>query len=190
MSSLSALVKRWKKFRLPVVFYHTTFAQNVRQIMQDQRIIANRGESICKERNGLVSLSDHMTKGIVEFFGNVVLEFDAAAIYAKNPLTAPKHYGSSSDIAKYDDVPLFENEWVAPKEIRFDLEDINRVLLITSRNCREPEFEDVVRVLRSNAIEFCFLSERWLSDKMVTDMTSYLYRLRGWRRFKKARADV
>ncbi|PIU28239.1 MAG: hypothetical protein COT09_05605, partial [Candidatus Hydromicrobium americanum] len=159
-------------------------------ILMDQKIIANRGKSICKEKNGLVSLSDRITKGIVEFFGSVIFELDAVSIYRKNRLIAPRNYGSSSDIRKYDEVPLFENEWVASKELKFDLADINKVLFITSRCYREPAFKDVVKVLKTKGIEYVFLSERWLADNIVTDMASYLSRIRGWIKFNKVAKDV
>ena len=187
MDEFTLLKERWKYFNMPVVFYHTTFTENVPQILKEQKIIANKGFSICKEQNAIVSLSDRITKGIVEFFGNVVFEFDAVSLYMKNKLITPKNYGSSSDIKKYDEVPLFENEWFIPKEVKFDLADINKVLLITSRNLREATFKDVVKAIKSNGIVYSFLSERWLSDNIVTDMTSYLLRIRNWRKFKNCR---
>jgi hypothetical protein len=185
MDKFILLKKRWEKSNLPPIFYHTTFMENVALILKEQRIIANEGESICKEKNGVVSLSDRITKGAIEFLGNVVFEFDAVSIYRKNRLIVPKNYGSSSDISKYDEMPLFENEWVISEELKFDLEDINKVLLITSRNFRESAFRDVVKALKDKDIEYIFLAERWLSDNIVTDMTSYLLRIRGWRKFNK-----
>lgn len=187
MDKFALLKERWNYLKLPVVFYHTTFAKNVAQILKEQKIIANKGFSICKEQNNIVSLSDRITKGIVEFFGNVVFEFDAVSLYIKNKLITPKNYGSSSDIKKYDEVPLFENEWFIPMEVKFDLADINKVLLITSRNFKEAKFKDVVNAIKSKGIEYYFLSERWLSDNTVTDMTSYLLRIRNWRKFIKCR---
>lgn len=183
MNNLSLLRKRWKRLELPVVFYHTTFVENAPLILKEQKIVANKGGSICQEKNGLVSLSDRITKGIVEFFGNVVFEFDAVSIYRKNKSITPKSYGSSSNIRKYDEVPLFENEWVVPKELKFSLEDINKVLLITNRNFRESAFENAAKALKSKGVEYIFLSERWLSDNIVTDMTRYLFRIRGWKKF-------
>jgi len=185
MDKLTLIKKKWKKSNLPVVFYHTTFVENVPLICKEQIIIANKGKSICKDKNGLVSLSDRITKGIVEFCGNVVFEFDAVSIYRKNRLIAPQNYGNSSDIRKYDEVPLFENEWVIAKELKFDLEDINKVLLMTSRNFRESAFRYVIKALKDKDIEYIFLAERWLSDNIVTDMASYLLRIRGWRKFNK-----
>jgi len=80
-------------------------------ILEEQRIIANKGNSICQSKNGFISLSDRITKGIVEFFGNVVFEFDAVSLYRRNNLIAPRDYGiSEDDIAKYDELPFFENE--------------------------------------------------------------------------------
>lgn len=185
MDNIPSLTKRWKGSRLPPVFYHTTFVENMPLILEEQKIIANKGGSICQEKNGLISLSDRITKGIVEFFGNVVFEFDAVSIYRKNKSITPKSYGSSSNIRKYDEVPLFENEWAVPKELKFSLEDINKVLLITNRNFRESAFENAAKALKSKGVEYIFLSERWLSDSVVTDMTSYLSRIRGWDKFNK-----
>ncbi|MEW6674862.1 MAG: hypothetical protein AB1348_02410 [Nitrospirota bacterium] len=156
-------------------------------ILKDQKIIANKGKSICEAKNGLVSLSDRITKGIAEFFGNVIFEFDAVSLYVKNKLIAPKNYWNPYNFKKlYDEVPLFENEWVVKKELKFDLKDINEVLLITSRDFREPAFKNVVKTLTSYGVAYSFLSERWLPDNMVTDMTSYLIRFRRWRKFKDA----
>jgi len=186
MNKFPLLKKRWEKSNLPPIFYHTTFVENVPLILKDQKIIANKGESICKDKDGLVSLSDRITKGIVEFFGNVVFEFDAISIYRKNMSITPKDYGSSSDIRKYNEVPLSENEWVMPKELKFELVDINKVILVTSRNFRESAFKSVVKALKSKGINHIFLSEKWLSDNIVTDMTSYLLRIRGWNTFNKA----
>lgn len=179
------LALKWEKAKLPPVFYHTTFIKNTPLILNERKIIANKGESICKEKNGLVSLSDRITKGIVEFFGNVVFEFDAVSIYRKNELIAPKNYGSSSDIRKYDEIPLFENEWVIPNELRFELVDIHRVIIVTSRSFKESAFKNVVKAIRSKGINYIYLSERQLSDNIVTDMTSYLLRIRGWDKFNK-----
>lgn len=183
MDKFTLLKKRWEKAHLPVVFYHTTFIENAPLILKEQKVIANKGESICKEKNGLVSLSDRITKGNIEFFGNVVFDLDAVSLYMKNELIAPRNYGSSSDIGKYDERPLFENEWVIPKELKFDLADINKVLLITSRYFKESAFKDVVKALKSKGVEYIFLSERSLPDNIVTDMTSYLLRMRGWKKF-------
>jgi len=184
MDNLSVINERWKKSKLTPVLYHTTFLENAPLILKEQKIIANKGDSICKTKNGFISLSDRITQGIVAFFGNVIFEFDAVSLYRKNKSIAPKNYGSSSDIRKYyDEVPLFENEWVIPKELEFDLTDINKVLLITSGNYKESAFASVVETLENKDIEYCFISERWLSDNMVTDMTRYLMRIRGWKKF-------
>jgi len=186
------LKERWKRLKLPVVFYHTTFVENVPLILKEQKIIANKGKSICKEDNELVSLSDRITKGIDEFFGNVVFEFDAVSLYSKNKLIAPRKYGSSSDIRKYDEAPLFENEWFIRDELKFNLEDINKVLLITNWKfgIRESSFKNVIKLLKSRDIEYIFLSERSLSDNIVTDMASYLLRIRGWKKFEKVATHV
>jgi hypothetical protein len=91
-------------------------------------------------------------------------------------------------LKKYDEVPLFENEWVVQKELKFNLEDINKVILITSRDFRKSSFMNIVKTLRSKGIKYLFLSERWLSDNTVTDMTSYLIRIRSWKKFKNEKA--
>jgi hypothetical protein len=186
MNYLSLLRKRWKRLKLPIVFYHTTFVENAPLILKEQKIIANEGQSVCKENNGVVSLSDKITKGIIEFFGNVVFEFDAVSLHRKNKSIAPRDYGiSEDDIVKYDELPFFENEWVAPKKLKFDLADINKVLLITSRDFKESTFEDVVTILKSKDIEYCFLSEKWLSDNILPDTTRYFFRIENWRKFIK-----
>lgn len=190
MDELTVLKERWRRAKLPTVFYHTTFINNVPLILKEQKIIANKGESICKERNGLVSLSDRITKGTTEFFGNVIFEFDAVSVYNKNQLMTPKTYGSSGNIAKYDEEPLFENEWIVPEELEFDLEDINKVLLIKNGNYRESAFKNVIKELKTRGIKYGFLSEKWLSNNIVTDMTSYLLRIRAWKRFKKSNRDA
>ena len=134
---------------------------NVPLILKERKIVANKGQSICKENNGVVSLSDRITKGIVEFFGNVVFEFDAVSLYRKNRMIAPRGYGiSEDDIDKYDELPFSENEWIVPRKLEFDLEDINIVLLITSMDFKESIFEDVFRILKCKGIEYCFLSEK------------------------------
>lgn len=186
MNSLSSLRENWKKAKLTPVLYHTTFVENAPLILEDRRIIANKGRSICKEKNGVISLSDRITKGIVEFFGNVVFEFDAVSIYRKNRLIIPKNYGRSRDISKYDEVPLFENEWTVPEELKFNSEDINKVLLIISKDFRELAYKGIIKTLTNNNIAYSFLSERWLRDNMVSDMTSYLLRIKGWNKFNKA----
>jgi hypothetical protein len=190
MDRFTLLKERWEKSNLPPVFYHTTFVENVPLIVKEQKIIANKGGSICRDKNGLVSLLDRVTKGIVEFFGNVIFEFNAVSLYSKNTLIAPKNYGSSSDIRKYDEVPLFENEWIVPKELKFDLENINRVFLIIDRNFGGLAFKNVVKTLKSKGIGYTLLSERWLSDNDVTDMTSHLIRTRCWRKFNKVARHV
>ncbi|HRU02365.1 MAG TPA: hypothetical protein P5239_11755 [Victivallales bacterium] len=179
MNDLSILNESWEKSNLPAIFYHTTFKENVSLILEDQKIIANKGKSICREKNGLVSLSDRITKGIIEFCGNVVFEFDAISIY-----------GNSRDISKYEEKPLFENEWILPKEIKFDLADINEVLLITSRHFMEFAFNDIVKVLKVKKIKYIFMSERLLSDNNVSDMTSYIIRMRSWKKFNKMAKHV
>ena len=190
MNNLSLLREKWRKSKLTPVLYHTTFIENAHLILKDQRIIANKGKSICEAKNGLVSLSDRISKGTVEFFGNVIFEFDAILLYSKNRLIAPKNYGNSHNIKKYDEVPLFENEWVVAKELKFDLEDINEVLLITSRDFKESAFKNIVKILTSMGVAYSFLSERWLPDNILTDMTSYLFRIRGWNKFNKAIRDA
>jgi hypothetical protein len=184
MDNLSAINERWKKSKLTPVLYHTTFLENAPLILKEQKIIANKGDSICKTKNGFISLSDRITQGIVAFFRNVIFEFDAVSLYRKNKSIAPKNQGSSSDIRKYyDEVPLFENDWVIPKELEFDLTDINKVLLITTRHYKGSASAIVVETLENKDIEYCFISGRWLSDNMVTDMIRYLMRIRGWKKF-------
>lgn len=186
MNNLSMLRKRWKRLELPLVFYHTTFVENASLILKEQKIVANKGQSICKENNGVVSLSDRITKGIIEFFGNVVFEFDAVSLHRKNKMIAPRDYGiSEDDIDKYDELPFSENEWIVPKKLEFDLEDINKVLLVMSRDFKESTFEDVVRVLKSKGIEYCFLSEKWLPDNVLSDTIAYFFRIENWKNFIK-----
>lgn len=183
---MDELILRWKKAKLPQVFYHTTFIDNAPLILEEQRIIANKGNSICQLKNGFISLSDRITKGIVEFFGNVVFEFDAVSLYRKNNLIAPRDYGiSEDDIAKYDELPFFENEWIVPEELRFNLKDINKVLYITSKDFREPTFNDIVTFLHNKGIEYTFLSERWLPDNILSDTARYFFRMENWGEFKK-----
>lgn len=189
MGKVTLLKERWEKSSLPIVFYHTTFVEHVPSILKERKIIANKGESICKAKNGLVSLSDRLTKGIIEFFGNVVFKFYAVSLYRKNRLIVPKSYGSN--IKKlYEEVPLFENEWTVPKKLKFDLDDIYEVFLITNKFFRESAFREVVKTLKSNGTKCLFLSERWLPDKEVTDMTSYLLRIRRWKKFSKERLSA
>lgn len=184
-SDLRTVRKRWKRLELPVVFYHTTFIENSIHILQGEKIIANKGYSICQSKNGFVSLSDRITRGIIEFFGNVTFEFDALSLYEKNKLIAPRDYGISEDnIKRYDELPFFENEWVVPEELRFELKDINNVLLITSKNFREPAFDVIITLLQSKKIEYTFLSERWLPDKILSDTGRYFFRIENWEKFK------
>jgi hypothetical protein len=131
-------------------------------------------------------LSDNITKGIIEFFGNVIFEFDAISLHKKNKIITPRDYGiSEADVNKYDEPPFFENEWLVPKKLKFNLEDINKVLLITSRGFNESKFEDVVRILKSKNIECCFLSEKWIPDKIQSDTIRYFHRIENWKKFIK-----
>ena len=187
---MDELTLKWEKARLPQVFYHTTFIDNAALILEEQRIIANKGNSICQSKNGFISLSDRITKGIVEFFGGVVFEFDAVSLYRKNNLIAPRDYGiSEDDIAKYDELPFFENEWIVPEELRFNLKDVNKVLLITSKDFREAAFDDIITLLQSKGIEYTSLSERWLSDNILPDTARYFFRIENWGKFKRPRED-
>jgi len=182
------LLEKWRGFGLPVAFYHTTFVENAPSILLEQKIIANKGDSICKEKNGFVSLSDRITKGIVEFFGNVVFEFDAVSLYKKNKLIAPRNYGiSEDDIEKHDELPFFENEWIIPHKLEFEDNDINKVLLITSRDFRKSAFKEVVSTLKTRDVGYYFLSEIWLSDREAPDQARYFFRIENWRKFNKAR---
>ena len=177
--------KRWKELELPVVFYHTTFTENAIHILQGEKIIANKGYSICQSKNGFVSLSDRMTKGIIEFFGNVTFEFDAMSLYEKNTLIAPRDYWiSEDDIKRYDELPFFENEWIVPEELRYNLKDINKVLLITNKDFREPAFDDIILLLQSKETGYMFLSEKWLSDNILSDTARYFFRIENWEKFK------
>lgn len=188
-NKMDQLASRWEKAKLTPVFYHTTFIENAPRILKQQTIVANKGESICGAKNGLVSLSDRITKGIVEFFGNVTFKFDAIGLYKRNKAISPKNYGSN--IRKlYEEIPLFENEWIAPHEVKFDLTDINEVLLIKSKLFRETKFEGLIKILERKGIEYCFFSERYLSDNDVSDMTNYLSRMRGWKKFSKMAQHV
>lgn len=182
---MDELILKWEKAKLPQVFYHTTFIDNAPLILEEQRVIANKGNSICQSKNGFISLSDRITKGIVEFFGNVVFEFDAVSLYRKNNLIAPRDYGiSEDDIAKYDELPFFENEWIVPEELRFNLKDVNKVILITSKDFREAAFDDIITLLQSKRIEYTSLSERWLSDNILPDTARYFFRIEDWGKFK------
>lgn len=183
--------KRWKKSNLPMVFYHITFVENTPLILKEQKIIANKGNSICQSKNGLVSMSDRITKGIIEFFGNVVFEFDAVSLYRKNKLITPRDYGiSEDDINKYDELPFFENEWVISKELKFDVNDINKVFLITSRDFQESIFDEVTKLLRSKGIRHSFLSVRWLHDNILSDIPRYFYRIENWSKFNEEAKHV
>jgi hypothetical protein len=186
VNNLSRLRERWGKSNLPVAFYHTTFVENAPLILKEEKIIANKGNSICQSKNGSVYLSDKISKGIVEFFGNVVFEFDAVSLYRKNKLIVPRDYGIlEDDIKRYDELPFFENEWVVPKELRFNMKDINRVLLITGKDFREPAFGDITTLLRNKEIEYTFLSERWLPDNILSDTARYFFRIENWVEFSK-----
>lgn len=180
------LKKTWERSGLPIAFYHTTFVENAPSILTQQKIIANKANSICQSKNGFISLSDRITKGIIEFFGNVVFEFDAISLYRKNKSIAPRDYGISEDaIEKYEELPFFENEWITQKELKFDLKDINKVLLIKSKDFKESSFKDVVRILKNKGIEYRFLSERWLADNIIPDITRYFFRIENWEKFDK-----
>ena len=180
-----SLKRKWRSARLPPVFYHTTFRDNVPFLIREQKLIANKGKSICQSRSGFVSLSDRVTQGIIEFFGNVVFEFDALFLYTKNGLIAPRDYQiAEDDIARYDELPLFENEWIVPNLVVFELNDIKKVSLITSKGFPESAFKPVTTLLESAEISYCFLSERWLPNKINTDIARYFFRLENWARFQ------
>lgn len=184
MMRLTSLKRKWRNAGLPPVFYHTTFVDNAPLIISEQKVSANKANSICRSKNGSVSLSDRITKGIVEFFGNVVFEFDALSLYGKNPSIAPRDYAiAEDDIERYDELPFFENEWRIPKVVVFELNDINKVLLITSKDFQESVFEPVTALLEGAKISYCFLAERWLPDKINSDIARYFFRLENWKRF-------
>jgi hypothetical protein len=65
----------------------------------------------------------------------------------------------------------------------FDLNNINKVLLITSKDFRASIFESVITLLQDARISYCFLSERWLPDKINIDTARYFSRLENWKRF-------
>ncbi len=182
---LTSLKRKWRNAGLPPVFYHTTFVDNAPLIISEQKVSANKDNSICRSKNISVSLSDRLTKGIVEFFGNVVFEFDALSLYQRNTLIAPRNYGvAEDDINRYDELPFFENEWRTPDVVDFDLNDINKVILITSKDFREPIFESITSLLEVATINHCFLSERWLPDNISSDTRRYFFRLENWSRFQ------
>ena len=81
-------------------------------------------------------------------------------------------------------MPFFENEWVVPEELKFDLEDINKVLFITSKDFREPTFDEVAKLLKSKDVKYGFLSVRWLHNNIIPDITRYFYRIEIWSKFK------
>ena len=181
---VASLKIKWRKAGLTPVFYHTTFIDNALLLIKDRKLSANRGNSICRSKNGSVSLSDRITKGIVEFFGNVVFEFDALSLYERNQSIAPRDYGiAEDDIERYDELPFFENEWRIPKVVAFELNDINKVLLITSKDFQESVFEPVTALLEGAKISYCFLSEKWLPDKINSDTARYFLRLENWKNF-------
>ena len=184
---LSSLKREWRRAGLPPVLYHTTFVDNAPLIIRGRKLSANKGGSICQSRNGFVSLADRITQGLIEFFGNVVFEFDALSLYARSQLIAPRDYKiAEDDIERYDELPFFENEWTAPKLVAFELNDINKVLLITSQDFREPVFEPIIALLQDARISHCFLSEGWLPDKLNSDIARYFSRLGNWKRFINA----
>jgi len=185
MDKLTLLKRGWAKSELPIVIYHTSFVENTALILKEQKLIANKGESICKEKNGYVSLSDRLTQGVIEFFGNVVFEFDAVTLFSKNPHIIPRDYGISEDeINRYDDFPFFENEWIIQGELKFSFSDINKVLFITDRHFKKPDFRAVTELLEDNNIKFCFLWEKYLPDNIGRDTFFYFTRLENWERFK------
>ena len=182
---LISLKRKWLNAGLSPVFYHTTFIYNAPLIISERNISVNKGNSICQSRDGFVSLSDRITRGIIEFFGNVVFEFNALSLYEKNLSIAPRDYGiAEDDIESYDELPFFENEWRTPKAVVFELSDINKVLLITSKDFQESVFERVTHLLEVATISHCFLSERWLPDKINSDTAQYFFRLENWNRFR------
>lgn len=109
MDNLTLLKKKWESAKLLAVFYYTTFIENALLILKEQKIIANKSNSICKEKNRQVSLSDGITKGIVEFFGNVTFEFDAISLYRKKISQLPLNINDGlSDIKNYDEAPFLK----------------------------------------------------------------------------------
>jgi len=183
--------RQWHTAGLPPVFYHTTFVDNAPLVIGERKVSANKGNSICQSRNGFVSLSDRISRGIVEFFGNVVFEFDALSLYEKNPSITPRDYGiAEDDVERYDELPFFENEWRAPMVVAFGLNDINKVLLIVSKDFQESTFEPIAALLEVAEISYCFLSERWLPDKINSDTARYFFRLENWTRFQDSLTSI
>lgn len=181
---LASLRRRWQNAGLPLAFFHSTFPDNVPSIISERRLTANRGVSVCRSENSVVSLSDRVTKGILEFFGGVILEFDAPSLYSKNVRIVPKDYRvGEDDVGRYDELPFFENEWIAPREVVFDLADIKKLILVTGRGFPESIFEPLLVPLEDAKISYVFLSEKWLSDKINVDIARYFSRLEKWQGF-------
>jgi len=166
------------------VFYHATCVDNATPIISERKVSANKGNSVCQSSNGFVSLSDRITRGIVEFFGNVIFEFDALSLYDQNPSLAPRDYAiAENDVERYDELPFFENEWCVPGTVTFGPEDINRVLFVTSKGRAEPGFQTIVDLLEHDGMAYLFVPERHLPDSINSDTARYFFRLENWSRF-------
>jgi hypothetical protein len=99
-------------------------------------------------------------------------------------VTSAKDYlMDEDDTERYAEIPFDENEWIVPKVLTFEFKDINKVLLVKSRNFTEPAFKSVIAPLQNAKIAFCFLSERWLPDKIESDTVRYFTRLENWENF-------
>jgi hypothetical protein len=65
----------------------------------------------------------------------------------------------------------------------FELNDIRKLLLLTSKDFPQSAFESLAALLKDTKISHPFLSERWLSDKIRVDTTRYFFRLESWKKF-------
>jgi len=179
----------WCKAGLTPVLYHFTFHDNVSSILTDEALIANKGWSICRNPDTFVCLAERMTQGLVEFCGQVVLEFDGSRLYSRNPHLAPRDYGlSEEDVSRYKDSPFFEHEWRAPGVVDFELTDINHVLLIKSRDCKAASFRHVAQTLNEANLPYTYLHKSYLSDDIRSDTIRYFVRLECWTRFRRSLA--
>jgi len=177
----------WRRARLTPVLYHFTFRENVKSILADRALIANKGVSICRNPDSFVCLSDRMTKGLVQFCGNIVFEFDAFRLYSGNFLLAPRDYGlSEEDTSRYEYFPFFENEWGARGKVEFELADINRVLFVVSSDCKKPHFRRVAQELDKVSLPYIYVGKSYLPDSLCSDTIRYFERLERWHKFHRS----
>lgn len=176
----------WRKAGLTPVLYHCTFAQNVKSILKDRALIARKGGSICQSPEDFVSLAERVTKGLIEFCGEVVFEFDAVALCRHNPCLVPRDYGlSEEETWRYEDFPFFEHEWRAPTVVEFELADLNRVLLVNRPGSKPGLLTHVARRLDTAGVPYLRLDERHLADDVRSDTIRYFVRLECWARFRR-----